>query len=93
MSHGLDIVDIEVEYCDECGYLEPALRLTRALLQSHAHVIAGIRLVPSGGGAFEITMDGELVHSALETASFPKADAIRTLIDQRTASTHTMRAA
>ena len=76
-------VEIEIEYCDECGYLEPALRLTQALLQTHAHYIAGVKLVPSGDGAFEVTIDGELVHSAIETARFPKADEIRAALQQR----------
>lgn len=76
-------VEIEIEYCDECGYLEPALRLTQALLQTHAHYIAGVKLVPSGDGAFEVTIDGELVHSAIETARFPRADEIRAALQQR----------
>jgi selenoprotein W-related protein len=80
-------VNIEIEYCDECGYLEPALRLTQALLQTHAHYIAGIRLVPSGDGAFEVTIDGELVHSAIQTARFPKAEEIRAAVQQRAQGT------
>ncbi len=76
-------IEIEIEYCDECGYLEPALRLAQALLQTHSHYIAGVRLVPSGDGAFEVTIDGKLVHSAIETARFPKADEIRAALQQR----------
>ena len=31
-------------------------------------------LVPSRGGCFEITVDGKLIYSKLETDSFPRED-------------------
>ncbi len=39
---------------------------------------AGIepKLIPSGGGAFEIRVNGELLHSKLETGEWPDFDAI-----------------
>jgi selenoprotein W-related protein len=38
--------------------------------------IAKVKLVPSGGGAFEIRVNGELIHSKLETGEWPDFDAI-----------------
>jgi selenoprotein W-related protein len=34
------------------------------------------RLIASGGGAFEIRVNGELIHSKLDTGEWPDFDAI-----------------
>ena len=38
--------------------------------------IDGLTLVPSAGGAFEISVDGDKIYSKLETKEFPDFDAI-----------------
>jgi selenoprotein W-related protein len=40
--------------------------------------VAGIqpKLIPSGGGAFEIRVNGQRIHSKLETGEWPDFDAI-----------------
>jgi len=38
--------------------------------------IGSLKLVPSGGGAFEISVNGKKVYSKLETGEFPDFDAI-----------------
>jgi selenoprotein W-related protein len=40
--------------------------------------VAGInpKLIPSGGGAFEIRVNGELIHSKLKTGDWPDFGAI-----------------
>jgi selenoprotein W-related protein len=40
--------------------------------------LAGVesKLIPSSGGAFEIRVKGELIHSKLETGEWPDFDAI-----------------
>jgi selenoprotein W-related protein len=38
--------------------------------------IQSLELVPSGGGAFEISVDGENIYSKLQTGEFPKNKAI-----------------
>jgi selT/selW/selH-like putative selenoprotein len=42
------------------------------------HETAGVnpRLIASGGGAFEIRVNGELIHSKLGTGEWPDFDAI-----------------
>jgi selenoprotein W-related protein len=37
------------------------------LLKQYEHVIEEIKLVPSDGGRFEITVNGKLLYSKLET--------------------------
>jgi selenoprotein W-related protein len=41
------------------------------LLTSLKQQIHDLKLVPSGGGCFELTVDGELLYSKLKTGKFP----------------------
>lgn len=42
-----------------------------------------LTLVPRGGGRFELTVDGELVYSKLQTGSFPDEAEIEDEVRQR----------
>ena len=41
------------------------------ILTEYKRRIASLELEPSDGGAFELTIDGELVYSKLSTGEFP----------------------
>lgn len=43
------------------------MSLTDELLKNYEHLIETITLVPSDGGRFEVTVNGELLYSKLET--------------------------
>jgi selenoprotein W-related protein len=45
--------------------------LTSKLLTTFKQHIRDLKLIPSGGGCFELTVDGELVYSKLKTGRFP----------------------
>ena len=45
--------------------------------------ITELILIPSGGGAFEVTVNGENIYSKLETGSFPDFDDILSEVKQR----------
>ena len=45
--------------------------MTGKLLSQFKQEIQDLKLVPSRGGCFELTVDGELVYSKLKTGSFP----------------------
>jgi selenoprotein W-related protein len=45
--------------------------LTDKLLTALKQKIRGLRLVPAGGGCFELTVNGELMYSKLKTQEFP----------------------
>lgn len=38
--------------------------------------IKSLALIPSGGGKFEVSVDGKLIYSKLQTGQFPEPDAI-----------------
>jgi selenoprotein W-related protein len=39
--------------------------------------IESLRLVPSGGGRFEVSVDGKVVYSKAETGRFPELDEVK----------------
>jgi selenoprotein W-related protein len=41
--------------------------LTEELLKQYEHLIEEVRLVPSDGGRFEVTVNGQLLYSKLTT--------------------------
>jgi selenoprotein W-related protein len=45
--------------------------LATKLLNEYKQRIESLELIPSGGGAFELTVGDELVYSKLETGEFP----------------------
>ena len=46
--------------------------MTEALLTEFKQQIKEFSLVPSDGGRFEVSLDGKLVYSKLQTGEFPK---------------------
>jgi selenoprotein W-related protein len=45
--------------------------LTSKLLTTYKERIRDLKLIPSRGGCFELTVNGALVYSKLETGKFP----------------------
>jgi selenoprotein W-related protein len=45
--------------------------LTNLLLESLKQKIDSFTLIPSGGGCFELKINGELIYSKLKTGEFP----------------------
>ena len=41
------------------------------ILSTMKKKVSGFELEPSGGGCFELTIDGKLVYSKLDTGEFP----------------------
>lgn len=46
--------------------------MTEKLLTQFKDKISALRLVPAAGGKFEVSVDGQLIYSKLETGSFPE---------------------
>ena len=45
--------------------------------------IQSMELEPSSGGCFELSLNGELIYSKLQTGQFPDEDAMVTEVGQR----------
>ena len=53
------------------------------ILTQYKQRIEGLELQPSSGGCFELTVDGELVYSKLDTGQFPDEDEMVTTVGAR----------
>jgi selenoprotein W-related protein len=56
--------------------------LTDKLLHDFKNQIGTLTLVPSSGGVFEVTVNGNLVHSKKATNEFPTEDAIISAVEK-----------
>ena len=45
--------------------------MTAKLLTTYKQQIKDIKLIPSSGGCFELTINGELIYSKLKSGKFP----------------------
>ena len=67
---------IGIEYCTAWGYLPRAVALAQNLLGQHKNNINKLILIPSSGGVFEVTLNGELVFSKKEVGRFPEENEV-----------------
>ncbi len=58
------------------------MSLASDLLKQFEHMIEGLTLVPSDGGRFEVTVNGKLIYSKLETKRHAQPGEIIGLINK-----------
>ncbi len=63
-------VKVSIAYCSECGYEPQTLALAEALMKTFRHDLAEIEIIPWYEGTFDVTVDGELVHSMEREGGF-----------------------
>jgi selenoprotein W-related protein len=61
--------------------LPTAVSLTDDLLSKYKTDVKSLTLVPGGGGCFEVTLNGELIYSKLQTGEFPSTGQITSAIE------------
>lgn len=74
---------ITISYCVACHFLPRASWVAQELLHTFADHLAGVTLVPSGGGRFEIAIDDEVVFSTKSHGRFPEMRELRALVARR----------
>ena len=74
---------ISIEYCSVWNYLPKASSLEEHLKAKYNG--ADIKLISSGGGVFEITLENKLIFSKKSLGRFPDDGEIDSLIDQNIA--------
>ena len=65
-------IKVTITYCSECGYEGQTLALADALMREFRHELAAIEIIPWYDGSFEVTVDGERVHSMYQEGGFPE---------------------
>lgn len=76
---------LEIEYCTRCNFLLRAAWLAQELLTTFAEELGEVVLKPSGGGVFEIRLDGELLWSRQREGRFPEAKELKQRVRDRIA--------
>jgi selenoprotein W-related protein len=76
-------IKVDIVYCAECGYDHEALDLTAALMKEFHMYLSGITLVPESSGAFDVRVDGDLVHSMYRDGGFGERDKILASIREK----------
>ena len=56
------------------------MSLAGGLLKDYEHLIESVTLIPSDGGRFEVSVNGELIYSKLQTKRHAEAGEIINLI-------------
>jgi selenoprotein W-related protein len=79
-------ITVTITYCSECGYEPQTLALTEALMRAFGHELAEIKLIPWYDGSFEVSVDGELVHSMYRDGGFPEDSTIIKAVRRHQAS-------
>ena len=55
--------------------------MTSDLLKKYGTDVKGLTIVPGGGGCFEVTLNGNLIYSKLDTGEFPTTGQITSAIE------------
>lgn len=63
---------LSIEYCTSWGYLSKAVSLTEKILNEYENDFDFIKLIPSSGGVFEVTLNDALIYSKKKTGEFPE---------------------
>lgn len=74
---------IEIEFCVPCDFRPQALALTRELLDGWVHRLSEVRLIPSSGGRFEVTLDGALIFSKAALDRHAEPNEVARLVEER----------
>jgi len=74
---------VKITYCAECGYEPQTLDLARALMLEFGARLSCIELIPWEGGTFDVSVDGQLIHSMARDGGFPQAGAIKDAVRAR----------
>ncbi len=81
---------VEIHYCTQCRFMLRAAYLAQELLTSFEKELGEVALVPSSGGIFEVTLDGETLATNRETKRLPEAGEVKRLLRDRIAPGRTI---
>ena len=76
-------VKVKITYCAECGYETQTLALAKSLMYEFAQRLASIELIPWEGGTFDVSVDGQLVHSMRREGGFPADEVVKQAVRSR----------
>ncbi|MCB0089064.1 MAG: SelT/SelW/SelH family protein [Caldilineaceae bacterium] len=76
-------VKVSITYCAACGYEPQTLELAGDLMRTFIYELSTIELIPWQDGAFDVTVNGDLVHSMYRDGGFPASETIIDAVKER----------
>lgn len=76
-------VKVRIVYCASCGYEPYTLDLARTLMQTFLYDLSAIEIIPWQDGAFDVAVNGELIHSMYRDGGFPEHEKIVSAVRAR----------
>lgn len=83
----MDKPRVDITYCAQCNFLLRSAWMAQELLTTFAGELGEVALIPSGGGIFEIRVNGDLVWSKQQEGRFPESKELKQRIRDRIAPT------
>ena len=74
---------VKITYCADCGYEAQTLDLAKALMLEFGPRLSSIELIPWEGGTFDVSADGQLIHSMTRDGGFGDMAAIKDAVRAR----------
>ena len=74
---------IAIMFCTQCNWLLRSAWMAQELLSTFGTSIGGVTLVPSTGGAFAITYDGDEIWERKRDGGFPDVKALKSRVRDR----------
>ena len=82
-ADGRQPVKVRIVYCASCGYEPYTLDLAKTLMETFLYDLAAIELIPWQDGAFDVAVNGDLVHSMYRDGGFPEHATIVNAVRER----------
>ncbi|HZR01164.1 MAG TPA: Rdx family protein [Chloroflexota bacterium] len=79
-------VKVRITYCAECGYETQTLQLAKDLMYKFQDQLSSIELIPWRDGAFDVSVNGELVHSMYRDGGFPPSQTVIEAVEKQLAA-------
>jgi len=76
---------IEITYCTRCKFMLRATWLAQELLTAFGDELGEVAIVPSSGGIFEVTLDGDVIATNRDGAPMPDPAAVKRTVRDRVA--------
>ncbi|MFB6147559.1 MAG: Rdx family protein [Candidatus Nanohaloarchaea archaeon] len=54
-------MDLTIDYCEDCGYLDKAVEIAREVLQENADRLDSVELVPADSDVLRVSVESEVV--------------------------------
>lgn len=83
MTDRADRPRIEIEYCNQCGFLLRAGWVAQELLHAFEDELQEVALRPGSGGNFIVRLSGDVLFSRKDNGRFPETKELKLLIRDR----------